>query len=272
MGWASLHPLLVANGWDYVQTVTWDKGLAHIAGNVNGQTIRQLPVVTEVSVLYRRRVVLPTEDGESLHVQAWLRHEWQRSGLPLNRANAACGVKNAATRKYLTQDWLWYWPPGEMVEAMATYCRKHGQLTGRPYFSLDGHTPVTADQWDGLRSVWNHEHGLTNVWSRPPLTDGERLKGTLERAAPRVYRPTAQSAAHLNQKPLEFMIRQVKATTRTSACVWEPFGGLASASVAAVLLGHRAYAAEIDSTFCSLAADRLVEAAATVAEESTAIS
>ena len=45
-------------------------------------------------------------------VQRWMRHEWQRSGLPLKRANEACGVRNAATRKYLTQDWLWYWPPG----------------------------------------------------------------------------------------------------------------------------------------------------------------
>ena len=30
----------------YVQLAIWDKGLAHIAGNVNGKTIRQLPVVT----------------------------------------------------------------------------------------------------------------------------------------------------------------------------------------------------------------------------------
>ena len=50
-------------------------------------------------------------------VQQWLRYEWQRAGLPLARANEACGVRNAATRKYLTQDWLWYWPPGEMIEA-----------------------------------------------------------------------------------------------------------------------------------------------------------
>lgn len=257
IGWASVHPLIAANGWEYVQTVTWDKGLSHIAGNVNGQTIRQLPVVTEVAVLYRRRLILPTEDGESLYVQQWLRHEWQRSGLPLTRANEACGVKNAATRKYLTQDWLWYWPPGEMVEAMATYCKKNGRLSKRPYFSIDGHTPVTARAWDSLRSVWNHEHGLTNVWSRPPLHDSERLKGTLERSAPRVYKPGAQSAAHLNQKPLEFMVRQVQSTTDLGAVVWEPFGGLASASVAAVDLGRRAFAAEVNRTFFDLAVERL---------------
>ena len=41
VGWATVHPLLSEHGWDYVQTITWDKGLAHIAGNVNGRTIRQ---------------------------------------------------------------------------------------------------------------------------------------------------------------------------------------------------------------------------------------
>jgi SAM-dependent methyltransferase len=39
--------------------------------------------------------------------------------------------------------------------------------------------------------------------------------------------------------------------------VWEPFGGLCSASVAAVTLGRRAFAAETDPTFADLAAERL---------------
>lgn len=262
VGWATVHPLLVANGWEYVQTVIWDKGLSHIAGNVNGQTIRQLPVVTEMSALYRRRLELPTEDGQALPVKEWLRAEWRRSGLPLSKANEACGVKNAATRKYLTQDWLWYWPPGEMVERMATYLRHNGQLSQRPYFSLNGTTPITAEAWDGLRAVWNHAHGLTNVWTRPPLHDSERLKGTLERSAPRTYKPTKQSAAHLNQKPLEFMTRQISATTTPGDVVWEPFGGLASAAVAAVDLGRHARVAEVDRTFQDLALERLELAAA----------
>lgn len=262
VGWATVHPVLVANGWEYVQTVVWDKGLSHIAGNVNGQTIRQLPVVTEVSALYRRRLELPTEDGQALPVKEWLRAEWRRSGLSLSKANEACGVKNAATRKYLTQDWLWYWPPGEMVERMATYLRHNGRLSQRPYFSLDGTTPITAEAWDRLRSIWNHTHGLTNVWTRPPLHDSERLKGTLERSAPRTYKPTKQSAAHLNQKPLEFMTRQISATTVPGDMVWEPFGGLASAAVAAVDIGRHARVAEVDRTFQNLAMERLELAAA----------
>ena len=30
-------------------------------------------------------------------------------------------MRNAATLEYLTADWLWYWPPGEMVERLAQW-------------------------------------------------------------------------------------------------------------------------------------------------------
>lgn len=266
VGWATVHPLLLATGWEYVQLAVWDKGLSHIAGNVNGKTIRQLPVVTEVSALYRRKIYLDTGDGQTLDVKGWLRAEWRRSGLPLTKANDACGVKNAATRKYLTKDWLWYWPPGEMVERMASYCAEHGRPTERPYFSIDGTNCVRAEEWDSMRATWNHRNGVTNVWSRPPLADSERLRGTMERSSPRTYKPTKLSAAHLNQKPLDLMLTQVAATTNVGDVVWEPFGGLASASVASVLLGRRSFASELDNTFFSLACGRLADAQASYDE------
>jgi hypothetical protein len=261
IGWATVHPLLQSNGWDYVELITWDKGLAHIAGNVNGKTIRRFPVVTEVCVLYQRRMEISTGAG-LMSAQRWLRYEWQRAGIPLSKANEACGVRNAATRKYLTQDWLWYWPPGEMLERLAAYANEHGRASDWPYFSIDGRQVVTAKEWDSYRYLWNHRHGLTNVWRRPPLHDDERLKGTLRRAAPRVYKPSSASAAHLNQKPLEFMECIIGAVTQEGDVVWEPFGGLASASVAAVALGRRPYAAEIDTEFAELAESRLRDAAA----------
>ncbi len=36
VGWAAVHPVLDELGWDYIQTITWDKGIPHVAGNVNG--------------------------------------------------------------------------------------------------------------------------------------------------------------------------------------------------------------------------------------------
>lgn len=256
IGWASVHPLLEANGWEFVQLITWDKGISHVAGNVNGNTIRQFPIVSEVAAMYRRKLFLPTEE-DTLPAKDWLRHEWQRSGLPLKEANVACGVKNAASRKYLTKDHLWYWPPGDAVEAMARYATMHGRPTKRPYFSIDGQTAVTASCWDALRAPWHHRNGITNVWSRPPLHDQERIKGTMRRAAPRTHKPTALSSAHLNQKPLDLTLRQVYAASNPHDIIWEPFGGLVTASVASILLGRTPYAAEIDKEFFKLGQKRL---------------
>ena len=218
VGWATVHPLLVRHGWEYVQAITWDKGIGHIAGNVNGKTIRRFPVVSEICVFYQRRFEV-TGPGGPMPVQQWMRSEWQRSGLTLSRANEACGVANAATRKYLTRDWLWYWPPGAMIERLAAYASEHGRESGWPYYSLDGQTAVTAKEWDSLRHKWRHAHGLTNVWQLAPLHGVERVKGTMRRAAPRVYNPGSLSAAHLNQKPLEFMRRILNAVTEPGDAV-----------------------------------------------------
>ena len=258
VGWATVHPLLVDQGWTYVQSIVWDKGLGHIAGNVNGDTIRRFPVVTELCVLYRRRLEFPTPDGV-MPAKQWLRHEWRRAGLPLCQANEACGVANAATRKYLTQDWLWYFPPPDMVERLARYANMHGDEGGVPYFSLDGVKPVDAVEWAALRGSWNHLHGLTNVWSEPPLNGQERYKGNGVRSAPRVYRPGRNATVHLNQKPLEFMRRIVRACTAPADVVWEPFGGLCSATVAAAELGRVGYAAETVAHFADVAEQRLQE-------------
>ncbi len=259
VGWANVHPVLVENGWEYVEMITWDKGIAHIAGNVNGATIRRFPVATEVCAFYARKLIIPTIDGP-MHAREWMRHEWKRAGIPMRRANEACGVKDAATRKYFATDWLWYFPPPEMMQKLVNYANEHGDPAGRPYYSIDGERPVTGPEWGSLRYKWNHEHGLTNVWQLNALHGKERLKGNGLRAAPRVYKPTKGSASHLNQKPLEFMRRIVTACTKPGDVVWEPFGGLCSASVAAVELGREAFAAEPHDEFERLARQRLLDA------------
>ena len=163
----------------------------------------------------------------------------------MNQSNQACGVKNAATRKYLTQCHLWYFPPGEAVVALAKWCHKHGLKSDRPYFSIDGTTPISAGVWDGLRSKWRHEHGVTNVWSESALLDDERL------------RDGDGVIAHANQKPLDFMGRMVRYSTDQGDVVWEPFGGLCSATVAATILGRKAYASEINRDYHHLARARI---------------
>jgi DNA methylase len=245
IGWATVHPVLALHGWEYRGLHVWDKSIAHIAGNVNSKTIRSFPIVTEVCARYVRDVKLPAIDGQELSIQQWLRSEWLRTGLPLSKTNEACRVKNAATRKYFTQDHLWYFPPPDMMERLAEYANRHGKPTAQPYFSIDGKQPVSAAQWVKMRAKWNHSHGVTNVWSEPAVRGIERLKD--EQA----------KCIHANQKPLRLIERIILASSDPGDIVWEPFGGLCSVAIASLQTGRRCYSAEMLPEYYDLAKNRL---------------
>jgi site-specific DNA-methyltransferase (adenine-specific) len=242
LGWATVHPHLEAAGWEYRSCHTWDKGLAHAAGNTNSQSLRKLPVVTEVCVQYVKRPVFCVE-GRTLSTQAWLRYEWQRSGLPFSKANEACGVKNAASRKYFTPDHLWYFPPPEAFGRLVDYANTFGKPEGRPYFAVEGQS-LTAVQWETYRAKFHCPLGVTNVWQESPVNGQERLK-------------TGKKALHYNQKPLRLMERLVQMSSDEGDCIWEPFGGLCTASLAAYKLGRSAWAAEIKAPIYQAALERL---------------
>lgn len=98
------------------------------------------------------------------------------------------------------------------------------------------------------------------MWNHPPVNGDERYRGNSRRAAPRVSNPGSNAAAHLNQKPLALMKRIIEACTSKGDVVREPFGGLCTASAAALELGRRAFAAEIVDSFAEIAASRLADA------------
>ena len=232
IGWASVHPILEKHGWRYVNANVWNKGKGHIAGNINTAKIRRFPVTTEVCVQY---IFEGRVNGTPL--REWLIEEWGRTGLPRRAANTACGVKDAAARKYLDKGHLWYFPPPDMFEKLQADANEHGKEEGRPYFSFDGKTPATMEDWAKMRAKFRCPYGITNVWERPALRGKERF------CAP------GGKAVHLNQKPLDLMTNIIEATTDPNDVVWEPFGGLFSATVAARRLKRRAYSAEIDPTY-----------------------
>ena len=123
------------------------------------------PVVTEVCVHYVKAAVFPVGQ-HTLSMQEWLRYEWRRSGLPLRLANEACGVRNAATRKYLATDHLWYCPPTEAFVQLAEYANRHGKPEGRPTFP-DGKHPLSGPEWAKLRAKFFCDFGITNVCASP---------------------------------------------------------------------------------------------------------
>ena len=243
IGWATVHPVLAANGWEYRSCHVWDKGKGHIAGNANSLTLRKFPVVTEVCVQYVKRAAFRV-DGQELTMQSWLRHEWKRSGLPFYLANKATGTANAATRKYLTACHLWYYPPVEAFERLSAYANRHGRAEGRPYFSVDGQRPLTGAEWGSLRSKFYCEVGVSNVWNLSPVRGTERLK-------------TKYRCVHNNQKPLQLIDICIKACTDRGDLVWEPFGGLCSAAISAHRLGRSCVSAEIIPEYYAAACERL---------------
>lgn len=243
IGWATVHPVLVAHGWEYRSCHVWDKGKGHIAGNANSLTLRKFPVVTEVCVQYVKRASFQV-DGKELAMQDWLRHEWARTGLPFYLANKATGTANAATRKYLTACHLWYYPPVEAFEKLAGYANQHGKPEGRPYFSVDGKRPLTGEEWASMRAKFSCEVGVSNVWSLPPVRGFERLK--------KKYR-----CVHNNQKPLQLIDICLRASTDKGDVVWEPFGGLCSTAISAHRMGRACVSAEIIPEYFAAACERL---------------
>ncbi len=250
VGWATVHPVLVAYGWDYRCCNIRDKGLGHVAGNANTQTLRKFPVVTEVCVHYVKAAKFLSGD-KSLTMQEWLRREWKRTKLPFRLANEACGVINAATRKYLTSDHLWYYPPVEAFVKLAAYANNHGDPTGRPYFSLDGKHPISGDQWATMRAKFNCDVGVTNVWREPQVGGSERIQGVRNGMRYKF------SSLHGSQKPLKLIELIIRASTDKGDVVWEPFGGLCPGAVVSYHFGRQYYAAEIIPEFYLAAVERL---------------
>ena len=179
-------------------------------------------------------------------MQEWLRHEWRQTGLPFSATNEACGVKNAATRKYFTGDHVWYYPPVDAFVKIVAYANGRGRPEGRPYFSVDGVRPLTGEEWERQRAKFRCPVGETNVWREPAVRGAERLKRRTK-------------CIHLNQKPLRLIELILRMSTDRGDVVWEPFGGLCTAALASLRLGRRCFAAEINPEFFAVACTRLSE-------------
>jgi site-specific DNA-methyltransferase (adenine-specific) len=132
-----------------------------------------------------------------------------------------------------------------MMERIVTYANRYGKPTQIPYFSIEGQSPVTAEQWSKMRSKWHHIHGMTNVWSEPAVRGKERLKNRQSKCL------------HGNQKPLSLIERIILATSDPGDVVWEPFGGMCSAAVVSLRKDRQCYSAEINPDYYQLAKARL---------------
>ena len=244
LGWASVHNEIQKHGWVFKGCNVWDKGISHIAGNCNGKTMRKFPVVTEVCVQYTRKEVFHIKNETEQSIQKWIREQWDKTGLTLNDANIACGVKNAASRKYLTKDHLWYFPPAPEFKMLTEYANKYGNPAYAPYFSLDGKHSISENQWNRLRAKFNFEYGVTNVWSEPTLNSRTRFK--------------MGGMHHPSEKPLKLIKRIIDASTDTGDVIWEPFAGSAVASKYSFDSKRQFYCAEINNNYFEIIKHRFL--------------
>ena len=244
IGWANIHPVLKRNGWKYVRCCIWDKGISHVAGRVNTFSIKQFPCCSEVVVQYVRKI------SGNIAIENPLRKEWERSDLPLYLSNVACGVKSAASRKYLSSDSQFYLPGHETFEKMKQYANSFGVPDGKPYFENDilekagNIINVTKQKVKEQFPKFHCPPGVTNVFHFPHLGGDERIH------------LNNGKNAHPNQKPLQLMELLVNSSSDEGDVVWEPFGGLFTASLAAVRNGRIAFGGEINPDYYEIGIKR----------------
>ena len=181
VGWATVHPLLLEHGWEYVGCNVWDKGIAHVSGNTNSKTLRRFPVVTEVCAQYVKATTFKV-GGRELAIKEWLRWEWERSGLPLSKSNEACGVKNAANAQVLDQGSCMVLPaarrvsvPGGLRERSRTP-RRTSVLLARRTNPVVGRS-LGADEIQVLAPSRSHERLVVARRPRRGASSPERRLG-----------------------------------------------------------------------------------------------
>lgn len=136
------------HGWTFRGCITWDKGIATLAGRLDTEAMRMWPDVTEVCGFWQR------EGWDPALMKRWLRE----NGIPPSAFDEACGVSCVATRKYLGEDWQAYPPTDEDLAKL------------RAAFPA---APMLLPS--SVRAPFTPPPGVTNVWRDPVPQGGVRL-------------------------------------------------------------------------------------------------
>lgn len=255
-GWARLDAVLRSMGWTFRALVTWDKGVAHMAGRVDTGGLRTWFDVTEVCGFYQREEWAPsTCAGSEIAYAAgadarnrmttFLRSERERAGMS-KRDLAAWFPSKTGGLTGCVANWEGglNFPTWEVYTRCAEAMAAAAPADGRPYLVHPDFWPRGGlrETYDHLRETYDHlraeyDHlraeyeasrpafsapmGVTNVWAHGPVTGSERLRGS------------KGQTLHPCQKPVLFARRMIEASTRPGERVWVPFGGTLRECIAA---------------------------------------
>lgn len=239
---SALRPLMREAGWARAVRVTWDKGVAAMAGKSNTTALRSFFDVTEVCDVYQRDTITPPTcaattvqyaagSDDRNWIRLWLASEWEATGLPRRAADVAMATNDMARHFFSASQWAL--PTWENYLRLAEYAAEHGAPRVRPYFVHPEASDARAS-WEHLRAEYEakrvpffHPIGVGNVWSAPTVAGTERLSGP------------GGEALHPCQKPLAFYDRIIRASSRPGDLVLEPFGGTLRAAVACERMPER---------------------------------
>jgi len=246
---SALRGLMAEHGWTRRVRVTWDKGVAFMAGKCDLAGLTRWYDVTEVCDMYTRDALSnPGGAGQAIAyaagsddrnwIRVWLAAEWDATGLRRKDADAALGRNGMAGHYFGSSQWML--PTWEAYQQLAAHAAKNGPPRERPYFVHPEAVDLAASydhlrtEYDHLRTEYDHLRaeyeaqrvpfsapaGVSNVWSTPQVSGHGRLSGE------------DGQTLHPCQKPLLFASRMVLASSRPGDLVLEPFGGTCRVAVA----------------------------------------
>jgi site-specific DNA-methyltransferase (adenine-specific) len=157
-----------------------------------------------------------------------------------------CGYVLQKNNFHILNDIVWFKPNA----APNLSCR---------YFTASHETLIWARKEKKAKHIFNYDlmkNGLfpedkmkkdktqmRSVWSVPTPKNGEKELGK-----------------HPTQKPLDLLLRIIKASTNNGNIILDPFNGSGTTGIASLILGNRYYmGAEIDTNYCKLTVDRLLQ-------------
>ena len=189
-GWARLDPGIRALGWTFRALITWDKGIASLAGKIDTEGCRTWPDVTEVCGFYQRNA-------------AGARVRELRGGRTFSEVARLVGVDSRLPA-------LWEgWPSvhGSCLPTPAQWVRVGG----------------SAAEFPALVAPFSMPSGVSNVWTAPQVSGPERLKGPTGAALHPCQKPLAfaERMIRASTRPGERVLVPFGGTCREAViCEW----------------------------------------------------
>lgn len=116
-----------------------------------------------------------------------------------------------------------------------------------------------------LSLPWGPAHEELHFYTSLHRHAGKRGKETgpvrLRKGSVLSYsKKTGRTLRHPTEKPLDLLAELIESSSRVGELVLDPFAGVGSTGVAAVLAGRRAQLVELEESYCEIAAARLEKA------------